>query len=300
MKRALITGASGFLGTNLAIELSRIGFRVDGIDLNPPQISHFVSFMQEDILTCQLHGAYDLIFHFASDASPPLYKEHPRRTILTNTLGLYKLIDAYPNQRIIFASTSEIYGDPSVSPQSENYLGNVNSFGERSCYDEAKRCAEAIMYTEKAGGLIRIFNTYGPYMNINDGRVMNTFLKCVLSNERYPIKGTGAQTRSFCYVDDLIRGIIRYALSGCEIPVNLGNDEEISINTLANIFNELFNRDLTPVYIPVEDMDDPRERVPDLTRAREFFGYRNEVGLIDGLKRFYDFFLKKGHLRLPG
>lgn len=288
--KILITGAAGFLGTNLAISLNSLGHEIDGIDLNNPQVRYvFKNFYINDICKHNFSGQYDLIFHFASLASPPIYKKQPRLVIETNTLGLYRLIDAFPNSRIIFASTSEIYGNPLISPQSEAYYGNTNCFGERSCYDEAKRCGEAIMFSSKAGGIVRIFNTYGPYMNLSDGRVINSFMLSALNKKPYLIKGSGKQKRSFCYVSDLINGIINYAFSGCITPVNIGNNEEISIIDLAKIFNLVLNLDLPIEFTSSEDKDDPEHRCPDLSKAFEYFNYKPMVSIEEGLKLFYKF-----------
>jgi len=232
------------------------------------------------------------VFHFASPASPPLYQEMAFQTLWVNTKGLDHALN-FADQlgaRVVFASTSEIYGDPLVTPQPETFWGNVNSFGIRSCYDEAKRFGESLIFTHNwkkntKHGLVRIFNTYGPRMNPSDGRVIINFLVQALRGEPLTVYGDGHQTRSFCYVSDLVEGIHRYAESNLAEPVNIGNDTEFSLLELVDLVRDMFApTDLLITHMPLPK-DDPKQRRPDIHKARELLGgWEPKVPLRDGLK----------------
>jgi nucleoside-diphosphate-sugar epimerase len=232
------------------------------------------------------------VFHLASPASPPLYQEMAFETLWVNSLGLKRALDFADtlNARVVFASTSEVYGDPDRSPQAESYWGNVNSFGYRSCYDEAKRFGEALIFTHNwkkktQHGLVRIFNTYGPRMNPHDGRVIINFLVQASRGEKLTVYGDGLQTRSFCYVTDLVSGLVRYAESRLTTPVNLGNDKEFTILELAKIVKDLYLPKQLEIEHQVLPSDDPKQRQPDLTLARrDLHPWAPQVPLREGLK----------------
>jgi nucleoside-diphosphate-sugar epimerase len=309
MKAVVITGAAGFLGFHLAEHYLKNGFAVIGLDNfctgsreNPDFLqSHYpdFSFLQMDAcdswtaidsLISDKHLQIKFVFHLASPASPEHYIRLALETIRVNTAGLLTALEFAHrhNARLVFSSTSEVYGDPEVSPQPESYWGNVNSFGERSCYDEAKRCGEALLYSfnRKFGakhGLVRIFNTYGPRMNPADGRVVINFLQQALQNTELSIYGDGSQTRSFCYVSDLVDGMVRYANTDLCIPVNLGMDQEFTIIELAEIVKKVTGSTSPLKYYPLP-ADDPRRRKPDLSRARQSVpNWRPTVGLEEGI-----------------
>jgi dTDP-glucose 4,6-dehydratase len=307
--RVLITGAAGFLGSHLCDRFLHEGHTVVGLDNfltgRPDNIAHLTGharfeFIRHNISTyTYVPGQLDGILHFASPASPIDYLEHPIATLKVgalgthNTLGLAKATGA----RFLLASTSEVYGDPLVHPQSESYWGNVNPIGPRGVYDEAKRFAEAMtMAYHRAHGIetrvARIFNTYGPRMRPNDGRVVSNFIVQALTGQPLTIYGDGSQTRSFCFVDDEIEGIYRLFLSAETDPVNIGNPDEFTIEQLAQTVLELTGsrgrverRDL-----PV---DDPKVRKPDITRARTLLGWNPRVELRDGIARTIDYFRRE-------
>lgn len=304
----LITGGAGFIGSHLCKKLVASGesvICVDNLltgsldnlsDLNPqPNFK----FLKHDIVTLlQITEKIDQIYHLASPASPIDYQNHPLETMLTNSQGTYNLLElAKKNKsRLLLASTSEIYGDPKEHPQKETYWGNVNSFGPRSCYDEAKRFAESLCYTylHKYGvdvRIIRIFNTYGPYMQKDDGRVISNFINQAIKNEPVTIYGSGSQTRSFCYVDDLVEGIVDFMnqsdLSG-EI-INLGNPEEHSILEIAEQIIKLTNSKSKIVFKPLP-IDDPTRRKPDVTKAKKLLGWEPKIPLKDGLLKTIGYF----------
>ncbi len=292
----IVSGGFGFLGSHLVDEYLKQGYQVVAVDNfctgSRANQDEFKKEIAEDRLkaveadvsqswTPWLNSIQNLapvkyIFHFASPASPPHYQKLGLETLAVNSVGLGHALAAADEHkaRVVFASTSEIYGDPSVSPQPETYWGNVNSFGVRSCYDEAKRFGEALIYTHNLKhnthhGLVRIFNTYGPRMNPADGRVIINLLMQAEKREPLTIYGNGEQTRSFCYVDDLIAGIIGYAQSHWTTPMNLGNDHEFSINQLAETIQSIYpDRQLEVRHLPLPQ-DDPQQRKPDLTLARE-------------------------------
>jgi dTDP-glucose 4,6-dehydratase len=302
----LITGAAGFLGSHLCDRFLREGHSVVGMDNfitgRPENIAHLAGngrfeFVRHDISThTDVNGQLDGILHFASPASPIDYLEHPIATLKVGALGTHNAlgIARAKGARFLLASTSEVYGDPLVHPQPESYWGNVNPVGPRSVYDEAKRFAEAMtMAYHRAHGIdtrvVRIFNTYGPRMRPNDGRVVSNFIVQALTGQPLTIYGDGRQTRSFCYVDDEIEGIYRLFFSSETNPVNIGNPHEFSIEQLAQTVLEatgsrsrVERRDLPE--------DDPKVRQPDITRARTLLGWVPEVELREGVKRTIDYF----------
>lgn len=321
--KALVTGGSGFIGSHLAEYFIRSNtpvICVDNFATGLPSNVHYLkglnknnlfTFIEADV--CQDYQSWtkdlDLnglshVFHFASPASPPHYQRLNLETMWVNSVGLNQcllLADKY-KARVTFASTSEVYGDPSVFPQNEEYWGNVNSFGERSCYDEAKRFGESLIFShnQRHGtrhGLVRIFNTYGPRMNPNDGRVIINFLVQALQNQPLTVYGDGKQTRSFCFVDDLVAGITKYALSNITYPVNLGNDIEFSINELAVIVREIFqNQKLEIIYKDLPS-DDPKQRRPDLRKAKELLkDWAPRVQLKEGLQHMIEWMRQNPNL----
>lgn len=305
MKSVLVTGAAGFLGSHLCENYLRLGYEVYGLDNFYTGLRSNIEelksrypefqFIEKDVSTewTSLPEISNLqyVFHFASPASPPHYQKLALETLWVNTIGLNNAIQFADKHkaRIVFASTSEVYGDPEFSPQPESYWGYVNSFGERSCYDEAKRFGEALIFSHNKmkgtrHGLVRIFNTYGPRMNPNDGRVVINFILQALQNKDLTVYGDGKQTRSFCYVDDLIKGISQYAESGITFPVNLGNDTEFTMLELAEVVLKAIpsNSKLSFKNLP---SDDPKKRRPDLTLAKKHLGGWNpEVPLKKGVE----------------
>jgi nucleoside-diphosphate-sugar epimerase len=304
----VVTGAGGFLGSHLCEHYLRRGQKVVGVDNfstgTPKNIEYLrglpgattnFSFFEADVCAPWIQWLQSsdrpLIFHFASPASPPLYQKLAFETMAVNTTGLERAMDWADRfgGRCVFASTSETYGDPLVHPQPESYRGNVNTMGPRSCYDEAKRFGETLVYTRNwkrgtAHGLVRIFNTYGPRMNPSDGRVVINFLVQGLGREPLTVYGDGTQTRSFCFVSDLVNGIARYAESDLTEPVNLGNDREFTILELAQEVRILFGNDL-PIVHRALPADDPVKRRPDLKKARELLaGWSPTVPLSEGLR----------------
>lgn len=309
MKSVLITGVAGFLGSHLAEHYLKKGYAVIGLDnlcTGSPQnveilrqMSPHFSFYEkdacDDVRTWPVGTNVEFVFHFASPASPLHYQKLPLETLWANTKGLEQAI-LYANQhiaRVIFASTSEVYGDPDVSPQPETYWGYVNSFGERSCYDEAKRCGEALIYSynqryKTQHGLVRIFNTYGPRMNPEDGRVVINFILQAQRNETLTIYGDGKQSRSFCYVQDLINGITQYAQTRETTPVNFGNDQEFTVLELAEVVIKITGSQSKLSFHPLPS-DDPKRRRPDLTRARSLLPtWQPQTSLWDGIQLMSD------------
>lgn len=299
-RTALVTGAAGFLGSHLVDRLLAEGFEVVGIDNlmtgdlgNLHQASrdpHF-HFQMGDVRE-KLQVYAEFVFNFACPASPVHYQADPYATLTTSVLGAQRLVEMARGKkcRIIHASTSEVYGDPLVHPQPESYWGNVNPIGERSCYDEGKRCAETLLNDARRqwgvdARIIRIFNTYGPRMALDDGRVISNFIVQTLRGQPLSVFGDGSQTRSFCFVDDLVQGILGVSrLPGLEAPVNLGNPEEYSIRELAeNILALTGSRN--PLQFKPLPQDDPKQRKPDTTRARELLAFAPKVPLREGLLR---------------
>lgn len=305
-KRILITGAAGFLGSHLCDHYVNLGYHVVGMDNlitgRLENIEHLFKlenfeFYNHDV-TKFIHvpGRLDYILHFASPASPIDYLKIPIQTLKVGSLGIHNCLGLAraKNARVLIASTSEIYGDPMVHPQNEDYWGNVNPVGPRGVYDEAKRFQEAItMAYHNFHGLetriVRIFNTYGPRMRLNDGRALPAFIGQALRGEDITVFGDGSQTRSFCYVDDLVDGIHRLLMSDYSYPVNIGNPSEISILDFAKEIISLTGSDQKIVFKELP-MDDPKQRQPDIARAKEILGWEPKVGRAEGLKRTYEYF----------
>jgi dTDP-glucose 4,6-dehydratase len=307
MKRRLITGAAGFLGSHLCDRFIKDGYHVIGMDNlitgNLKNIEHLFKlehfeFYHHDISKfIHVPGKLDFILHFASPASPIDYLKIPIQTLKVGSLGVHNCLGLAKTKsaRVLIASTSEVYGDPEVHPQHEDYWGNVNPVGPRGVYDEAKRFQEAItMAYHNFHGLetriARIFNTYGPRMRLNDGRVLPAFIGQALRGEDLTVFGDGSQTRSFCYVDDLIEGIVRLLHSDCSDPVNLGNPAEITIDQFAKEIIELTNTTQKVVYklLPI---DDPKQRRPDITKANTLLNWSPAIDRKEGLNRTYSYFL---------
>ncbi len=305
-KRVLITGAAGFLGSHLCDRFVREGYHVIGMDNlitgDLKNIEHLMKledfeFYHHDVSKYVfVPGELDYILHFASPASPIDYLKIPIQTLKVSSLGTHNLLGLarVKKARILVASTSEVYGDPTVHPQTESYWGNVNPIGPRGVYDEAKRFMEAITmayhtYHGVETRIVRIFNTYGPRMRLNDGRVLPAFIGQALRGEDLTIFGDGSQTRSFCYVDDLVEGIYRLLMSDCVQPVNVGNPQEITIKDFAEEIIKLTGTKQKVVYhdLPV---DDPKQRQPDITLARKILGWEPKVDRAEGLKRTYAYF----------
>ncbi len=306
MARVLITGAAGFLGSHLCDRFIKEGFDVIGMDNlitgDLKNIEHLFplpnfEFHHHDVSKfIHVAGPLDYILHFASPASPIDYLKIPIQTLKVGSLGTHNCLGLAKekNARIIVASTSEVYGDPHVHPQVESYWGNVNPVGPRGVYDEAKRFQEAItMAYHTFHGLetriVRIFNTYGPRMRLNDGRVLPAFIGQALRGEDLTIFGDGSQTRSFCYVDDLVEGIYRLLMSDYAYPVNIGNPDEITIKEFAEEIIQLTQTDQKVIYQPLPT-DDPKQRRPDITLAREILNWEPKVHRSEGLKITYDYF----------
>jgi dTDP-glucose 4,6-dehydratase len=299
--RIVITGAAGFLGSHLSDRFLADGCEVVGIDNlitgSCDNISHLLSrrgfrFLKHDVTDyLYVEGRVDGVLHFASPASPRDYLEMPIQTLKVGSLGTHKALGLAKEKgaRFLLASTSEVYGDPKVHPQPEDYWGHVNPVGPRGVYDEAKRFAEAMtMAYHRFHGvetrIVRIFNTYGPRMRPRDGRVVSNFIVQALQGEPLTLYGDGSQTRSFCYVDDLVEGIVRLFNSSEVDPVNLGNPDEFTVAQLADIVRELSGHDVPIITHPLPE-DDPKVRQPDITRAREALGWQPEVDLRAGLER---------------
>jgi dTDP-glucose 4,6-dehydratase len=305
-KRVLITGAAGFLGSHLCDRFIKEDFHVIAMDnLITGDIRNIEALFKLENFEFYNHdvskyvhvpGDLDYILHFASPASPIDYLKIPIQTLKVGSLGTHNLLGLAraKNARILVASTSEVYGDPKVSPQPEEYWGNVNPVGPRGVYDEAKRFQEAItMAYHTFHGLetriVRIFNTYGPRMRLNDGRVLPAFIGQALRGEDLTIFGDGSQTRSFCYVDDLVEGIFRLLFSDYTQPMNIGNPDEITIKDFAEEIIKLTQTTQKVVYkeLPV---DDPKQRRPDITKARSILGWEPKISRAYGLKITYDYF----------
>jgi len=305
-KRILITGAAGFLGSHLSDRFIKEGYHVIGMDNlitgNMQNIEHLFKlesfeFYHNDVSKfIHVPGPLDYILHFASPASPIDYLKIPIQTLKVGSLGTHNCLGLAKSKkaRMLIASTSEIYGDPMVHPQTEEYWGNVNPVGPRGVYDEAKRFQEAItMAYHTFHGLetriIRIFNTYGPRMRLNDGRALPAFIGQALRGEDLTVFGDGSQTRSFCYVDDLVEGIYRLLLSDYAQPVNIGNPDEISLKEFAEEIISLTGTSQKIIYKPLP-VDDPKQRRPDISRAREILNWEPKVKRSEGLKLTYDYF----------
>ena len=306
MKSILITGAAGFLGSHLCDRFIQDGFRVIGMDNlitgNLKNIEHLFGnpnfeFQKHDVSKyIHVPGEINYILHFASPASPIDYLKIPIQTLKVGSLGIHNCLGLAraKGARLLIASTSEVYGDPTVHPQPESYWGNVNPVGPRGVYDEAKRFQEAMTmayhtYHGLETRIVRIFNTYGPRMRLNDGRVLPAFIGQALRGEDLTIFGDGSQTRSFCYVDDLIEGIVRLLFSDHAEPVNIGNPDEITISQFAEEIIALTGTTQKVIYkdLPV---DDPKQRQPDITKARALLNWEPKIDRAEGLKRTYAYF----------
>ncbi len=309
MKRVLITGGAGFLGSHLCDRFIAEGYHVIAMDNlltgNIENIEHLFKlqhfeFHHHDVSKfVHVAGDLDYILHFASPASPIDYLKMPIQTLKVGSLGTHNLLGLakQKNARMLIASTSEVYGDPLVHPQNEEYWGNVNPIGPRGVYDEAKRFQEAItMAYHTFHGLetriVRIFNTYGPRMRLDDGRALPAFMSQALKGEDITVFGDGSQTRSFCYVSDLVEGIYRLLLSDYYMPVNIGNPNEISLKDFAEEIKKLIGTDSKIVYEPLPQ-DDPKQRQPDITKAKELLGWEPKINRSEGLKITLDYFKKK-------
>jgi dTDP-glucose 4,6-dehydratase len=306
MKRILITGAAGFLGSHLCDRFVRDGYHVIGMDNlitgRLKNIEHLFKLEQFEFYNndvskfIHIPGKLDYILHFASPASPIDYLKIPIQTLKVGSLGIHNCLGLAKAKgaRVLIASTSEVYGDPTVHPQTESYWGNVNPVGPRGVYDEAKRFQEAItMAYHNFHGIetriVRIFNTYGPRMRLNDGRVLPAFIGQALRGEDLTIFGDGSQTRSFCYVDDLVEGIVRLLHSDYAQPVNVGNPSEITISQFAEEIIKLTGTSQKVIYkdLPV---DDPKQRQPDISKARAILNWEPKIDRAEGLKRTYAYF----------
>ena len=307
--RILVTGGAGFLGSHLCDRLLGEGHEVIAMDNlitgSTDNIAHLAGnprfqFIRHDVTNyIYIKGALDAILHFASPASPVDYLELPIQTLKVGSLGTHNALGLAlaKGARFLLASTSEVYGDPTVHPQPESYWGNVNPIGPRGVYDEAKRFAEAMtMAYQRSHGvetrIVRIFNTYGPRMRLNDGRVVPNFVGQALRGEPLTVYGDGRQTRSFCYVSDLVDGIYRLLLSNEKEPVNIGNPTELTIAQFAEVINRLTQNAGGLRYEPLP-VDDPRQRQPDIGKARRLLGWQPVVGLDEGMERTIAWFAER-------
>ena len=307
--RILIAGAAGFIGSHLCDRLLDEGHEIVGLDNlltgSPSNLAHLegnprFSFIRHDITEpCGVPGPVDLVFNLASPASPKDYLAHPVETLRTGAEGSRNLLELALKKgaAYVLASTSECYGDPLEHPQKETYWGNVNPVGPRSCYDESKRFAEAItMAYHRRHGLpthiARIFNTYGPRMQHDDGRIVPNFIRQALRGEPMTVYGDGSQTRSFCYVDDLVEGLIRLSRSAERLPVNLGNPEERTVLEFAELIRTLTGSRSEIVFEPLHE-DDPQRRRPDIGKAQAVLGWSPRIGLEEGLRRTIEWFRRE-------
>ncbi|WP_461533213.1 UDP-glucuronic acid decarboxylase family protein [Sinomicrobium sp.] len=308
MERVLITGAAGFIGSHLCDRFVSQGFYVIGMDNlitgDMGNISHLLplenfEFHHHDVTKfVHIPSSLDYILHFASPASPIDYLKIPIQTLKVSSLGIHNLLGLAKDKqaRILIASTSEVYGDPLVHPQSEDYYGNVNTISPRGVYDEAKRFQESMtMAYHRFHGvetrIARIFNTYGPRMRLNDGRVIPAFMGQALRGEDLTVFGDGSQTRSFCYIDDQVEGLYRLLFSDYSDPINIGNPEEITIKEFAEEIVKLTATRQGIVYRPLPK-DDPKQRQPDIDRARKLLQWEPKVDRVEGMRRTYEYFKK--------
>jgi dTDP-glucose 4,6-dehydratase len=309
MPRSLITGGAGFLGSHLCERLLLEGHQVICVDNlitgSAENIAHLIgnpnfSFVQYDVTNYVfVDGEIDYVLHFASPASPIDYLQLPIQTLKVGSLGTHKALGLAKAKkaRFLLASTSEVYGDPLVHPQTEEYWGNVNPIGMRGVYDEAKRFAEAITmayhrYHGVETRIVRIFNTYGPRMRVNDGRAIPAFMSQALTGQPLTVFGDGSQTRSVCYVDDLVDGIFRLLMSEASDPVNIGNPDELTMLELAQEIKEISGSE-SEIEFKDLPLDDPKVRRPDITRAREILGWEPRVNRREGLQRTLEYFTRR-------
>tara|TARA_B100001741_G_C16542603_1_gene595096 strand:+ start:1312 stop:2250 length:939 start_codon:yes stop_codon:yes gene_type:complete len=307
MKTILISGCAGFIGQNLLSSLIS-KYKIIGIDnfysgslesIKRYKKNENFKFIEADIINMpKIKGEIDIIYNLACPASPPIYQKDPLFTINTSYLGTKNLLELAKNKSSIFiqASTSEVYGDPEVNPQPEEYNGNVNTTGLRSCYDEGKRIAETLCYEYRKiydikTRIIRIFNTYGPGMEINDGRVISNFLVNIINKKELIVYGDGKQTRSFCYIDDLIRGLISASKFDFDFPINLGNNNEISLNKLVELLQKKYKDFKVRYSDPVED--DPKTRRPNIYKAKKFLKWEPKIDFEEGIEKTFNYFKNK-------
>lgn len=307
MKNILITGAAGFIGSHLARTLLERGHRVTGFDnFHSGQRRHIealsqlkgFSFIEQDIVAPVELPAYDEIYNLACPASPPHYQQDPIRTMMISVMGSFHMLEhaVRTGARVLQASTSEIYGDPERHPQPERYFGNVNPIGPRACYDEGKRAAETLFFDFHRQHKVdikvaRIFNTYGPHMRADDGRVVSNFINQAIKGEPITLYGDGQQTRSFCYVDDMVAGLIALMESetGVTGPVNLGNPDEFTMEELAEKIIELTGSESSLSYKPLP-ADDPKQRQPEIALAKKLLGWEPKIKLDRGLSKTIEYF----------
>ncbi len=299
MERALVTGGAGFIGSHLCERLIEEGLYVICLDNlltgSPDNIAHLLGherfrFIKYDVTDyIHIEGRLDYILHFASPASPADYQRHPIHTLKVGSLGTHKTLGLAKEKRAryLLASTSEVYGDPLIHPQPEDYWGNVNPIGPRGVYDEAKRFAEAMTMAYHRvhrvdTRIVRIFNTFGPRMRLDDGRAIPNFITQALKGEEITVYGDGSQTRSFCYIDDMVEGIVRLLFSDYNLPVNLGNPEEWSVLKMAETIRRLTGSTSPIVFKPLP-VDDPKIRQPDIGLAKRILGWSPRVGIEEGL-----------------
>jgi len=305
-KKILITGGCGFIGSHLCKKFLERGYSVICVDNlitgSQENIKEFLSssnfkFINHDISQpLYLPDEIDWVFHFASIASPFYYLKYPIKTLKAGILGTYNCLGIAKEKKAKFflASTSEVYGDPEVHPQTEEYNGNVNIVGMRSCYDESKRISESLVYAYMRKHnldirVARIFNTYGPKMRLDDGRVISNFIRQALKGEDLTVYGEGRQTRSFCYIDDLIEGILKMMKTDYKMPLNLGNPQEIKIIDLANLVLKLTDSKSKLKFLPLPE-DDPKRRCPDIKKAKSILNWQPRVSLEEGLRKTIDYF----------
>ena len=304
----MITGAAGFIGSNLVDRLINEGYFIYGLDnlitgsldnLTHLSTNKSFEFIEHDVTKyIDIKDKIHYVFHFASPASPIDYLEYPIQTLKANAIGGHNALGLAKknNAKFILASTSEVYGDPLEHPQKESYFGNVNPIGPRSIYDEAKRFIESMtisyhIYHNLRVSIVRIFNTYGPRMKIDDGRVIPTFIKQATSNKELTVHGDGTQTRSFCYIDDLVNGIIQLMNSEYSYPINIGNDDEVTINEIASTLKSILNSESKIIYNELPE-DDPLKRKPDLTLAKKILNWRPKIDKKDGFQMLIEYYKK--------